>query len=69
VNGARASDRADSGGAPRQLRCARCGASFECRPGSDCWCAGEPYRLPMTDLSEDCLCPACLRKAAQVHDI
>jgi hypothetical protein len=32
---------------------------------ADCWCASEPYRLPMTDLSEDCLCPDCLRKAAQ----
>jgi hypothetical protein len=51
---------------PRNLACARCGAAFECRLGGDCWCAGEPYRLPMAAAAiEDCLCPACLRKAAE----
>src|SRR5215510_5843964 len=50
---------------PRQLACARCGVSFECGLGSNCWCAAESYRLPMTKAwLEDCLCPACLRKAA-----
>lgn len=50
---------------PRRLACARCGAPFECNIGGDCWCAAEPYRLPMPDnAAEDCLCPACLRKAA-----
>jgi len=50
---------------PRRLACARCGAAFECAPGGGCWCAAEPYRLPMGDAAvEDCLCPACLRKAA-----
>ncbi|MSO67440.1 MAG: hypothetical protein EXR03_09250 [Pseudolabrys sp.] len=50
---------------PRKLACARCGAAFECGLGGECWCAAEPYRLPVTDAAaEDCLCPACLRKAA-----
>jgi len=50
---------------PRRLTCARCGVSFDCGLGGDCWCAAEPYRLPMTTVTiEDCLCPACLRKAA-----
>jgi hypothetical protein len=55
--------KADS--ASRRLACARCGVAFECRPGGGCWCAEEPYRLPMTGLSSDCLCPDCLRKAAR----
>jgi hypothetical protein len=53
---------------PRNLACARCGATFECRPGGGCWCAAEPYLLPMTNAAiEDCLCPACLRKAADAR--
>jgi hypothetical protein len=49
---------------PRQVTCARCGASFECGLSGDCWCAAEPYRLPVTKAwIEDCLCPACLRQA------
>jgi hypothetical protein len=54
---------------PRRLACARCGAVFECTPAGGCWCADEPYRLPLTDAGadEDCLCPACLRKAAAAH--
>jgi hypothetical protein len=50
----------------RKLACARCGTVFECRPAGGCWCAAEPYRLPLTaaGASEDCLCPTCLRKAA-----
>ncbi|MBI2713023.1 MAG: hypothetical protein HYX37_01015 [Rhizobiales bacterium] len=50
----------------RTLACARCGTVFECRSAGGCWCAAEPYRLPLTaaGASEDCLCPACLRKAA-----
>jgi hypothetical protein len=52
---------------PRVLACIRCGAAFECGLSGDCWCAAEPYRLPMTKASlEDCLCPSCLRKAAAV---
>jgi len=51
--------------APRRIACARCGASFDCGLSANCWCAAEPYRLPMTKAAiEDCLCPACLRKAA-----
>jgi hypothetical protein len=50
---------------PRRIDCARCEASFECGLSANCWCATEPYRLPMTKAAiEDCLCPACLRKAA-----
>jgi hypothetical protein len=51
---------------PRQLACARCGAVFECKLGGGCWCADESYRMPMPEgAAEDCLCPACLRKAAE----
>jgi hypothetical protein len=54
--------------APRRLACARCGAAFDCGLSGECWCAAEPYRLPMTgDAREDCLCPACLRKAAEAE--
>lgn len=51
---------------PRTLACARCGAGFECALAGDCWCAAEPYRLPLTAAGaiEDCLCPSCLRQAA-----
>ena len=50
----------------RRLACARCGTAFECGLSGDCWCAAEPYRLPLTaaGASEDCLCPECLRKVA-----
>jgi hypothetical protein len=52
--------------APRRIVCARCGSAFDCELSADCWCAAEPYRLPMTRaLLEDCLCPACMRKAAE----
>jgi len=51
---------------PRRLACARCGAAFDCQLGGGCWCAAEPYRLPLPDAAaEDCLCPACLRAAAE----
>jgi Cysteine-rich CWC len=52
----------------RRLACARCGAAFECGVNAGaCWCAAEDFRLavPTADSTEDCLCPACLRKAAQ----
>ncbi|HET7911919.1 MAG TPA: cysteine-rich CWC family protein [Pseudolabrys sp.] len=53
--------------AHRRIACARCGASFDCGLSGECWCAAESYRLPMTRARvEDCLCPACLRKAATV---
>jgi hypothetical protein len=53
-------------GSPRSLSCARCGAVFECGLNANCWCAAELYRLPMTKAwIEDCICPACLRKAAE----
>ena len=52
--------------APRKKSCARCGTAFECALNGECWCAAEPYKLPLTSAgtAEDCLCPACLRKAA-----
>jgi cysteine-rich CWC protein len=61
------SDSAQIIGDQRPLTCARCGAAFAC--GADtgaCWCGEEDFRLPMpaADSGEDCLCPACLRKAA-----
>jgi len=52
-------------GAERQPTCARCGAGFSCKPAGGCWCAEEAYRLPMPlDAGAECLCPACLRRAA-----
>jgi hypothetical protein len=47
----------------RHVICARCGQAFECNTGGDCWCAAEPYRLPLPE-GRDCLCPDCLRSAA-----
>lgn len=50
----------------RALNCERCGTPFECGLGGECWCAEESVRLPMPkDAANDCLCPACLRKAAE----
>jgi Cysteine-rich CWC len=50
----------------RRVICARCGTDFSCGLSGDCWCAAEPVRLPLFgNPSEDCLCPSCLRKAAQ----
>ncbi len=51
---------------PHRLACARCGTAFECGAPGECWCAAEPYRLPLTAAGEieDCLCPTCLRQAA-----
>jgi hypothetical protein len=50
----------------RTVTCPACGARFTCRPGGDCWCAAEPFRLPLPAPAENaaCLCPACLRAAA-----
>jgi hypothetical protein len=52
--------------ASRSLTCAQCGAAFTCSGDATCWCAAEPYRLPMPDgeAAGDCLCPACLRDKA-----
>ncbi|MBS0532897.1 MAG: hypothetical protein JSR72_02465 [Proteobacteria bacterium] len=54
----------------RALTCAQCGVSFNCSGDVDCWCAAEPYRLPMPDADSggDCLCPACLRERARRAD-
>jgi cysteine-rich CWC protein len=51
----------------RRLACARCGTTFDCGLSADCWCAEEGFRLPMPAAADaDCLCPACLRKAAEL---
>ena len=47
----------------RRLVCAGCGTEFGCDLSGECWCMEEPVTLPMPT-SGDCLCPACLRKAA-----
>ena len=56
----------------RRIACERCGAEFRCGRDSPagCWCAAEPYRLPVplpaaAGPSSDCLCPSCLRALAQ----
>ena len=49
----------------RTVVCPGCGARFNCRPDGECWCAAEPFRLPLPDsAAKDCLCPACLRTVA-----
>jgi hypothetical protein len=53
-------------GRPRRLICARCGIAFECRLGADCWCAAEPRRVALPTDDGDCVCPACLRRLADV---
>jgi uncharacterized protein len=52
--------------AARPKTCARCGTVFDCSTSAGCWCAKEPYRLPMPapNSSDDCMCPPCLRAAA-----
>jgi hypothetical protein len=64
-------ERANSTAAERRLICERCGREFGC--GRDdigaCWCNAEAYRLPLPTAgggrAADCLCPDCLRRAAQ----
>jgi len=50
--------------AQRRLACSRCGAEFACNPDGACWCMDETVQMPMPVEGEDCLCPDCLRKAA-----
>jgi hypothetical protein len=45
-----------------ETRCPRCGTTFTCKPGKDCWCMTPPY-IPMPSGDEACLCPACLERA------
>jgi hypothetical protein len=48
------------------IRCVRCGAEFGCDPAGACWCKEEAFRLPMpSTTAQSCLCPKCLREAAQ----
>jgi hypothetical protein len=48
----------------RRLACAGCGTEFTCALSGSCWCADESFRVPMPSDGSDCLCPDCLRKAA-----
>lgn len=51
--------------AARSVICEQCGTAFSCALSGDCWCMAEPVRLPLpTAGGTDCLCPDCLRKAA-----
>ncbi len=45
--------------------CARCGIVFACEPAGDCWCRHVDVRLPIPAADARCLCPACLRAAAE----
>jgi hypothetical protein len=47
------------------MTCERCGAPFECGLSGECWCADESFRMPLPTGTQDCLCPTCLRKAAE----
>lgn len=46
--------------------CPVCGAGFTCEYElgiSDCWCGADyPDIMPMDNVREGCLCPACLEK-------
>jgi hypothetical protein len=52
---------------PRRLACSRCGTEFGCDRSGNCWCAEETAKLPMPVAGEDCLCRACLQKAAAMR--
>lgn len=53
----------------RPKTCPRCGAGFGCSTSGTCWCAEEPYRVPMPKAGateyDDCLCRSCLREVAE----
>jgi len=52
--------------AARTKTCTHCGTVFDCSTSSGCWCAKEPYRLPMPapGSTDDRMCPPCLRAEA-----
>jgi hypothetical protein len=56
--------RAMTGPTSRRLVCAECGTEFGCDLSGNCWCMTEPVTLPMPTSGSDCLCRACLQKAA-----
>jgi len=58
------SDRRTPGDPSPRIACTRCGATFGCDPGGDCWCKHEDVRLPMPVAGASCLCPDCLRAVA-----
>jgi len=49
-----------------QKLCSECGAAFECKQATGCWCAELPWTLPVppdkSDPAKGCLCPECLAK-------
>jgi hypothetical protein len=49
------------------LACPRCGAAFDCTLSDVCWCTRQPIGLPVPDkdCGEECLCPDCLKAAAE----
>jgi len=59
------SEPADRAAGPQRIVCVRCEAAFGCDPAGDCWCRHEDVRLPMPAAGERCLCPDCLRAAAE----
>lgn len=54
-----------SGDTKTTIRCAQCGAEFGCDPAGACWCKDEDFRVPMPAAAVSCLCPKCLREAAE----
>jgi hypothetical protein len=50
----------------RRLACPRCGAAFDCTLSDVCWCMRQPIGLPVPEAGcdEKCLCPDCLKAAA-----
>ncbi|HLI22306.1 MAG TPA: hypothetical protein VKV32_14360 [Stellaceae bacterium] len=46
------------------IRCVRCGTTFDCDPQGACWCKTPPF-LPVPGPEETCLCPSCLAKARE----
>jgi hypothetical protein len=59
---------------PRQLACARCGATFACNVGGPCWCGQVEVKFPLPKPGEpnptgfdDCLCRDCLQAVADEH--
>ena len=59
---------------PRQLACARCGATFACNVGGPCWCGQVDVKFPLPKPGEpsptgfdDCLCRDCLQAVADAH--
>jgi hypothetical protein len=57
--------------AARAKTCARCSTVFDCSTSNGCWCAAEPYHLPMPapGSTDDRMCPTCLRAEAAKRQV